>query len=90
MPRFLPSNAKHPLTQFAGYFLIQSTIIYTLGVKIATDMTAGEREHRYPAAAGVAFVATLIVTIISAEVLYWLIEIPSKWFGRWLFDWIRA
>ena len=53
-------------------------------------MTAGGREHRYPAAAGVAFVATLIVTIISAEVLYWLIEIPSKWFGRWLFDWIRA
>lgn len=92
-PSFAPLSSiecKHPLTQFAGYFLIQSTIIYTLGVKVATDMTAGEREHRYPAAAGVAFVATLIVTIISAEVLYWLVEIPSKWFGRWLFDWIRA
>lgn len=53
-------------------------------------MTAGGREHRYPAAAGVAFITTLIVTIASAEVLYRLVEVPSKWFGRWLFDWIRA
>lgn len=73
-----------------SYFLIQSIIIYTLGVKIAADMAADGREHRYPAAAGVAFIATLIVTIASAEVLYRLVEVPSKWFGRWLFDWIRA
>ena len=81
---------KHLLRKFAGYFLIQSTIIYTLGVKIAANMTSDDREHRYPAAAGVSFIATLIVTILSAEVLYWLVEIPSKWFGRWMFDWIRA
>ena len=79
------TNAK-----FAGYFLIQSTIIYTLGVKIATDRISGERLDRYPAAAGVSFIATLIVTVLAAEVLYWLVEKPSKWFGRWLFDWIRA
>lgn len=85
----LPTNGI-PTNSFAGYFLIQSTIIYTLGVKIAANMTSDERVHRYPAAAGVSFIATLIVTILSAEVLYWLVEVPSKWFGRWMFDWIRA
>jgi len=54
------------------------------------NMTNDERTHRYPAAAGVSFIVTLLVTIVSAEILYWLVEIPSKWFGRWLFDWIRA
>lgn len=80
-------------TQFAnnvaGYFLIQSIIIYTLGVKVSTNMT-GDAVGRYPASAAVALVVSLIVTIPAAEVLYWLVEIPSKWFGRWLFDWIRA
>jgi peptidoglycan/LPS O-acetylase OafA/YrhL len=75
---------------FAGYFLIQSTIVYTLGVKIAANMTSDGRESRYPAAAGVSFVATLLVTIVAAEVMYRIVELPSKWFGRWLFDWIRA
>ena len=83
-------QTEPPTNNFAGYFLIQSSIICTLGVKIASNMTSDERVHRYPAAAGVSFIATLIVTIVSAEVLYWLVEIPSKWFGRWMFDWIRA
>jgi hypothetical protein len=83
-------SSQQMLTHATGYLLIQSTIIYTLGVKIATNMTSDERTHRYPAAAGVSFVATLLVTIISAEILYWLVEIPSKCFGKWLWDWIRA
>jgi peptidoglycan/LPS O-acetylase OafA/YrhL len=53
-------------------------------------MTSDGRESRYPAAAGVSFIATLLVTIVAAEVLYRVVELPSKWFGRWLFDWIRA
>lgn len=39
---------------------------------------------------GVAFIATLLVTALAAEALYWIVEVPSKWFGRWLFDWIRT
>jgi hypothetical protein len=56
---------------------------------IATNM-AGENLSDYSNGTGVAFIATLLVTIVAAEAFYWLIELPSKWFGRWLFDWIRA
>jgi peptidoglycan/LPS O-acetylase OafA/YrhL len=42
-----------------------------------------------PKATGVAFVASLLVTIPAAEVLHWLVEMPSIWAGRALFDWIR-
>lgn len=73
----------------AGYFLIQSTIIYTLGIRIVTNRI-GDDASGLSSATGVAFIATLLVTILSAEVLYWVIELPSKWFGRWLFDWIRT
>jgi hypothetical protein len=51
---------------------------------------AGEDLSGYPNGAGVAFIATLLVTIVAAEAFYWLIELPSKLFGRWLFDWIRV
>jgi len=85
----MKNNRNHLLTRSAGYFLIQSTIIYTLGVKVALNRISDERMHRYPSAAGVSFIVTLIVTILSAEALYWFIEVPSKWFGRWVFDWIR-
>jgi hypothetical protein len=61
-----------------GYFLLQSIIVY-----------AGEDLSGYSRATGVAFIVSLLVTILAAEGMYWLVEIPSKWFGRWLFDWIR-
>lgn len=43
----------------------------------------------YAKATGVAFIASLLVTIPAAEILYWLVDRPSQWFGRVLFDWIR-
>lgn len=72
-----------------SYFLIQSTIIYTLGISIVTDKT-GDDASGQSRATGVAFIATLLVTVFAAEALYWVVEIPSKLFGRWLFDWIRT
>lgn len=71
-----------------GYFLLQSIIIYALGIQIVTNM-AGEDLSGYSRAAGVAFIVSLLVTVLAAEAMYWLVEIPSKWFGRRLFDWIR-
>jgi peptidoglycan/LPS O-acetylase OafA/YrhL len=71
-----------------GYFLFQSIIIYTIGIKLVTNM-AGEDLSGYSKATGVAFVVSLLVTVVAAEGMYWLVEIPSKWFGRRLFDWIR-
>jgi hypothetical protein len=71
-----------------GYFLLQSIIIYGLGIKVVTNM-AGEDLSGYSRATGVAFIVSLLVTVLAAEGMYWLVELPSKWFGRWLFDWIR-
>jgi peptidoglycan/LPS O-acetylase OafA/YrhL len=71
-----------------GYFLLQSIIIYAIGIRIVTNM-AGEDLSGYSRATGVAFIVSLLVTVLVAEAMYWLVEIPSKWFGRRLFDWIR-
>jgi len=71
-----------------GYFLLQSIVIYGLGIKIVTSM-AGTDLSGYSRATGVAFVVSLLITVLAGEGMYWLVELPSKWFGRWLFDWIR-
>jgi len=71
-----------------SYFLLQSIVIYGLGIKIVTSM-AGTDLSGYSRATGVAFVVSLLITVLAAEGMYWLVELPSKWFGRWLFDWIR-
>lgn len=49
----------------------------------------GDDISGYERATGVAFIVTLLVTILAAEAMHWLVEVPSIWFGRWLFDWIR-
>lgn len=71
-----------------GYFLVQSIIVYTLGITTVTNMM-GDDLSGYQKASGVAFIVTLLVTILAAEAMHWLVEVPSIWFGRWLFDWIR-
>ena len=71
-----------------GYFLLQSIIIYTIGIKLVTNMV-GEDLSGYSRATGVAFIVSLLVTVVVAEGMYLLVELPSKWFGRQLFDWIR-
>lgn len=71
-----------------GYFLVQSIIVYTLGIKTVTNMI-GDDISGYERATGVAFIVTLLVTLLAAEAMHWLVEVPSIWFGRWLFDWIR-
>nr|OQO16046.1 hypothetical protein B0A51_16988 [Rachicladosporium sp. CCFEE 5018] len=71
-----------------SYFLTQSIIIYTLGIKLATNTMAGD-VSKLPRARGIAFVATLIVSIVAAEAMYWVVERPSRWLGRKAWDWIR-
>lgn len=91
----LVSNSPDPfavcralLTICAAYFLLQSIIIYTLGIRLCTD-NMGENLANYTNASGIAFISTLLVTIVAGEVFYWLIEWPTKAFARFVFDWIR-
>jgi hypothetical protein len=71
-----------------GYFLLQSIIIYAIGIRIVTNM-AGDDLSGYSRATGVALIVSLLVTVLAAEAMYWLVEVPSKWLGRRLFNWIR-
>ena len=71
-----------------GYFLLQSIIVYTVGIKLALSMT-GDDLTAYSRATGVAFIVSLLVTAVASEVFYWLIDMPSQKVGRFLFEWIR-
>lgn len=43
----------------------------------------------YDRASGVAFIVSLLVTLATGELFYWLIDLPSQRVGRFLFTWIR-
>ncbi|KAK4540001.1 hypothetical protein LTR36_009899 [Oleoguttula mirabilis] len=84
---------RNPVFVFLGkrsfaYFLLQSIIVYTLGIKTALKMMNGSLDD-YAHATGVVFITTLLVTIAAGEVFYWLIEKPSQKFAHILFAWIR-
>jgi len=72
-----------------SYFLIQSTIIYTAGIKIFLGLHVDKRHLSSPATIGISLVACLAIIIPSAEIFYRLVDVPSKVFARVLFDWIR-
>ncbi|KAF2717275.1 hypothetical protein K431DRAFT_233533 [Polychaeton citri CBS 116435] len=83
----------NPLFVYLGkrsysYFLIQSIIMYSLGVKTCVNIVDGDLTQ-YPRATGIVFIACLLVTIPAAEIFYWLFDKPAKWFGRAIFNWIR-
>ncbi|KAK5125518.1 hypothetical protein LTR85_000629 [Meristemomyces frigidus] len=84
---------RNPLFVFLGkrsfaYFLLQSIIVYTLGIKTAMNMMNGSLDD-YANATGVAFISTLLVTLAAGEAFYWLIDKPSQKFAHILFAWIR-
>lgn len=71
-----------------GYFLIQSIIIYTLGIKLYTHLspTLGAGSTR---AQGVSFIACLVTTVAAGEAYYWLIDRPSQILARITWKWMR-
>ena len=73
---------------FPGYFLLQSIIVYTLGIKTVTNMI-GNSMDAYTKASGIAFIACLAVTAAAGEAFFWLIDKPSQKFAHLVFAWIR-
>ncbi|KAK4983116.1 hypothetical protein LTR66_008951 [Elasticomyces elasticus] len=71
-----------------SYFLIQSIIVYTLGIKLFMHMTTNP-SYNTANARGASFVACLATTIVAAEAFYRLVDRPSQAFARMVFDWIR-
>ncbi|WPG99055.1 Hypothetical protein R9X50_00186000 [Acrodontium crateriforme] len=73
-----------------GYFLLQSIIVYTLGIRLTLDRIRTDVDlSGYPAATGIAFASTLAVTFAAGEVFYWLIDLPTQQFAKMFFHWLR-
>ncbi|KAI6788571.1 hypothetical protein KC361_g8968 [Hortaea werneckii] len=71
-----------------SYYLLQSIIVYTLGIKTATNII-GDNLDEYTKASGVAFIACLLVTAAAGEVFYQTIDRGSKSFAHLVWAWIR-
>ncbi|KAI9642475.1 hypothetical protein NHQ30_009280 [Ciborinia camelliae] len=84
---------RNPVLMYLGkrsfsWFLVQSTIIYTVGIKLFTHLTEA-RNASFEAATTACFFVCLLTVIPSAEIFYRLIDFPSQAFARATFDWIR-
>lgn len=71
--------------QTKGYFLIQSIIIYTAGIKVFTQTRQYDGAN-FPSSTIAALVTCLVATIPAAELFYRLVELPSKVLAHRFFD----
>ncbi|THV55375.1 hypothetical protein BGAL_0009g00250 [Botrytis galanthina] len=84
---------RNPFLMYLGrrslsWFLVQSIIIYSVGIKLFTHLTE-TRNASFEAATTACFFVCLLTVIPSAEIFYRLIDFPSQAFARVTFDWIR-
>jgi hypothetical protein len=82
---FLPHAGLATLTRLAGFFLVQSIIVYTLGIKLYQMLHLSNDM----AAVAVCFFVTLAASVGGAEMFYRIVEIPSQVLSHVAFDWIR-
>ncbi|KAB8298717.1 hypothetical protein EYC80_000892 [Monilinia laxa] len=90
---WLQALFRNPVLMYLGkrslsWFLVQSIIIYTVGIKLFVHLTETRNAPFEGAATGCFFVCLLTV-IPSAEIFYRLIDFPSQAFARATFDWIK-
>lgn len=71
-----------------GIFTAQSLIFYTAGIKIFIALTANHGLSA-SAAAAVVFVSCVPLIFLGAEIFHRLVDVPSQWFARYFFIWIR-
>ena len=76
-------------SRYAGYYLLQSIIVYTLGIRIALNRINSDTMSAYPSATGIAFIACLLVTAVAGEIFYWVFDKPAGKGARMFFTWLR-
>jgi predicted neutral ceramidase superfamily lipid hydrolase len=69
-----------------GFFLVQSIIIYTLGIKLYQVLYIDNNV----AAIVVCFFVTLAASAGGAEIFYRIVDVPSHVSSHLLFDWMRV
>ena len=90
----LPSHTFHSPVHIAltshlpGYFLVQSIIIYTAGIKYYTYLST-QKGLSVEAARSVCLLVCVAAVVVGAEIFHHLVDKPSKLLARILFDWVR-
>ena len=75
--------------QLPGYFLVQSIIIYTAGIKFYTYL-ATQKGLSVEAARSVCLLVCVAAVVLGAEIFHHIVAKPSKLLARIVFDWIRT
>ncbi|KAG0645650.1 hypothetical protein D0Z07_8555 [Hyphodiscus hymeniophilus] len=70
-----------------SYFLVQSTMIYLVGIKTFQSMRG---HNSFPGSVIVSFITSLLVTIPVAEAFYRIIQEPSKVLAHKSYDFITS
>lgn len=84
---------KNPLFLYLGrrsfsYFLVQSLIIYTAGVKVFMHLRVTKNWPLEPSAF-ICFIVCLPTVALSSEIFYRVVDYPAIAIARFALDWIR-
>ncbi|KAL6717679.1 hypothetical protein ACLMJK_005594 [Lecanora helva] len=71
-----------------SFFLAQSIIIYTIGIKLFMHLSIDRGVATVPTRI-ICLLVSAITTLLGGEVFYRLIDYPSNVFAKRMFDWIR-
>jgi peptidoglycan/LPS O-acetylase OafA/YrhL len=93
---FVQHIFQNPLFMYLGrrsysYFLTQSFIVQTVGIKLFLHLTSDANAHAlsFPAAVGTAFCTCLAAIVLVAEGMYWLVDRPARAGAKVFFEWMR-
>lgn len=70
-----------------GYFLIQSTLIYIVGIRVFTKLHHDDGID-FRGSTMVTFITCLAVVVPAAEIFHRVVEVPSKVFAHTFYDFI--
>ena len=77
------------LTLLAGYFLVQSTLIYLVGIKVFRSLHH-DNATSFSGSVIATLITCLVVVVPTAEVFHRVVEVPSKLLSHKFFDFITA
>lgn len=79
---------EQEFTTCVGLFLVQSTIVYTMGIKLFLYLNQ-DKTILFPGAVSICLAVCVVASGVAAEVFYRLVDYPSRILAHVLFDWIR-
>ena len=86
LSKFCIKSTKTIGSPLLGYFLVQSIVVYTAGIKLYLALT----DRASPAVINtICLIVSLVAVIPIAEAFHRLVDHPSRMLAYKMFDWIR-